>query len=111
MQNEIWKPVNNYENTYAVSNLGRIKNIKTNLIKKTHLNRDGYLYIYLYYNGIQKTKKIHRIVCEAFNDLKDKYKNHVDHIDGNKQNNASINLRWCTHAENICFAIQKGLYN
>ena len=35
---EIWRPIKNFEEKYAISNYGKIKNIKTNKILKTKNN-------------------------------------------------------------------------
>ena len=40
---------------------------------------------------------------------KEKYKNEVNHIDGNKQNNHINNLEWCTSSENKIHAQLNGL--
>lgn len=43
---------------------------------------------------------VHRLVWETFNgEIPDGYE--IDHIDGNKQNNALSNLRCVTHTENM----------
>lgn len=106
----IWIDISGYEGLYQVSNSGLIKNKNTGKIKKYHYNRDGYLYVSLSKSGKSKTLKVHRIVCESFNIKESEEKNHVDHIDGDKSNNSSLNLRWCSHAENIKFAWDNGLY-
>ena len=38
---EIWKPIIGYEDVYEISSLGRIKNIKRNIIRKQNIDR-GY---------------------------------------------------------------------
>ena len=109
---EIWKPIKGYEG-YEISSLGRVKSLKmkNEIIKKPHLNRDGYLYISFSNRGKSCTLKVHRLVCEHFCEGKTEERNHVDHIDGNKLNNVYTNLRWCTHHENILFAWETGAYN
>ena len=72
---------------------------------------DGYLQVKIVgnYRGNKHTF-IHRLVAEMFipNPLG---KLEVNHIDGNKTNNAAVNLEWVTHAENIIHADSTGLRN
>jgi hypothetical protein len=83
----------------SVSNFGNVKNNKTNVIYKgDYVN--GYHRVDLKdSNGITKHYKVHRLVCNAFNDNPNN-KPLVDHINGNKTDNHIRNLRFVTHAEN-----------
>lgn len=45
---EIWKPIPNYEGLYEISNFGRVKSLKRNIIRKAHPDGSGYLKIDLY---------------------------------------------------------------
>lgn len=57
-----------------------------------------------------KTNYIHRLVAQTFIPNPDNLTD-VDHIDGDKDNNNVENLRWCTHKQNINYAIEKGLFD
>ena len=108
---EIWKPVVGYEGLYEVSNLGRVKSLprkkcKGNILKP-HINK-GYEYVHLCKNGKSYYAKVHRVVAEAFLQTIPN-KNHVNHIDGNKTNNAVSNLEWCTATENLKHARENKL--
>lgn len=59
-------------------------------------------------NGIRKRVPIHRLVATHFI-KKEKNKNEVNHIDGNKENNSVTNLEWCTRRENMIHAYKLGL--
>ena len=106
---EIWKPVVGYEGFYEVSNMGRVKSlerkdclgraVKERILKQT-VTHDGYLVVGLYAGGKLKTLKVHRLVCEAFNDNRDE-KPEVNHINENKTDNRACNLEWCTRRENV----------
>ena len=97
MPKEIWKQsiLENYE----VSNLGRIKNKKTNHIIIPEKEEKGYQRLSIRVNGKKKHYAIHRLVAIAFipNPLN---KPQVDHIDNDNSNNKVSNLRWCSNEEN-----------
>lgn len=105
---EIWEAVKYFENNYKVSNLGKVKNIKTGRILKGVLDKDKYLKLTLYNGGIKFNKIVHRLIAQAFVP-NPKNKPQVNHIDANKQNNNAINLEWCTPLENIRHAMDKGI--
>jgi hypothetical protein len=93
MQEE-FKIIKDHEN-YSISNLGNVKNNKTGLVLKQHLNTKGYKKV----NLNNKTKEVHRLVGLAFIPNPEN-KRCVDHIDTNKTNNNMSNLRWATMDEN-----------
>jgi len=120
MQEEIWKDVVGYEGLYQVSSLGRVKSLprvirggaskfrtlKERILKGT--KNTEYSTVIMYNNGIGRAFKIHRLVAEAFITNSNNYQE-VNHIDGNKHNNCSYNLEWCTHKENILHAVKNNL--
>ena len=97
--NEIWKPIKGYEGLYEVSNFGRIKSLKRNIILKSYKDGRGYLCVRLYKYNSSIQYKVHRLVAEVFIDNPNNYKE-VNHKDENKTNNRVENLEWCDRKYN-----------
>lgn len=94
---EVWKPIDECYN-YEISNLGRVKNIKTGKHLKSCIRPDGYANITLNINNKNKTYKVHRLIAHAFIPNPEN-KPTVNHFDRNKSNNAITNLEWATMSE------------
>lgn len=97
---EVWRPVVGYEGRYEVSNFGRVKSIagrfKTHLILKPRIDRRGYSIVFI---GYGNTKRIHRLVLEAFvGECPEGME--CAHANGVRTDNRLENLRWATHKEN-----------
>ena len=111
---EIWKRMIyngvDYGDYYLVSNLGRIKGVKSQRIRRQILNPNGYLVVGVSFGSrdLQATIKVHRVVAETFIP-KICGKEYVNHIDCNKENNHADNLEWCTASENTQHASDHGL--
>ena len=104
---ELWLPVKGFPR-YEVSSEGRIRNVKTGRIMKLQDNTRGYKQVCLRDESGQHIQRVHRVVADAFYDG-DHTGRDVNHIDGNKSNNAVSNLEFCTRSENINHAFQTGL--
>jgi|SRR5579872_1801003 len=111
---ELWKDVVGYEDHFQISDHGRILRKRTNRILKSRIH-DGYVVIDPKVNGEVIHFRLHILVANAFLDSPDdhildwaaktKYGTpYVNHKDGNKANNHSGNLEWCTGSENMCHA-------
>lgn len=79
---------------YAVSTLGRVKNLSTGRILKQSIDRYGYKFLELSNNGFTKTRRVHTLVACAFLP-KDESKYQVNHKDEDPTNNRVENLEWC----------------
>lgn len=90
---EEWKSVNGTD--YEVSSMGRVRNKRGRLLSGG-VQSNGYRQV----NMRGKMRLLHRLVMEAFDPLPSGTVMEVDHIDGDKQNNALTNLRWATRQQN-----------
>lgn len=93
---EEWKPILDYPD-YEVSNLGQVR--RNGKIRKTSDNQHGYNQVILCKNSKAYSRKVHRLVAEAFIPNPEN-KPQVDHIDRNRTNNVVTNLRWVDNSEN-----------
>lgn len=84
---------------YQVSNLGRIKNKRTQYILTQKPRKDGYISNNLFLdNSTQKSIYTHVLIAKTF------IQNHenkltVNHINIKRNDNRVINLEWATHSE------------
>ena len=119
---EVWKDVIRYKGLYAVSSFGRIKrkarttmrsngralNLRDKVLKPNNIG-EGYYQVKLTKDQKEKSLLLHRLLCRAFNGPAPKGKPHVNHLDGDKDNNRPSNLAWCSVGENNQHAYDTGL--
>jgi hypothetical protein len=103
--NEVWVPILDWELNYEISNLGKVRSLRTgNLLRPCIVN--GYPTVHLQANpgkpnAKKRMAKIHRLMMESFTGYKPKgHELHAAHDDGNKANNWLGNLRWATVSSN-----------
>ena len=113
MEQEQWKPIQEFNGEYEVSNLGRVRSMKryygmVGRIMPQTIQRTGYYAVTFHMNNKAYCRKVHRLVIEAFTPNPDNLPT-INHIDGNKLNNHVSNLEWCTYQANMQHAVRTGL--
>lgn len=122
---EEWRDIPGYEGLYQVSDLGRVRSLDryvraTSHSSTTRLHRGGilrpsgrckdgrhYLNVALSQDGIIRKQEIHVLVLRVF--VGPRLPGTVaNHIDGERSNNAAINLEWVTHKRNSQHALEGG---
>lgn len=102
---EEWKPIDEFPN-YAVSNKGKVMNLKTGRILKHGSTPNGYAIVALCKGDGTKPKMItiHKLVATAFipNPLN---LPQINHIDEDRTNNDVVNLEWVSASKNIRHSI------
>jgi len=125
MNREEWRLVASYENSYMVSNTGKVRSIDRHIITrdgkrrffkgqilKLLIDKNGYNVVNLRQNKkpFIKVSKVHRLVAIAFIDCENPARYEVNHIDGIKTNNNLSNLEFCTARENQIHAKENNLH-
>lgn len=85
---------------YEVSSQGQVRNRTTGKLRSLSSDRWGYLKLSLSRDGKLFTRRVHRLVLEAFVGRSPQGFEGC-HSDGDKQNNSIENLRWDTHQANM----------
>lgn len=109
---EEWRDVEGWEGLYQVSDLGIVRSLDRRIrdyrgshqikgqVLKPDIVYNGYLRITLSKNGVPTNFRVSRLVAVTFIPNPDNLPE-VDHIDKNKVNNCTANLRWVTSQENV----------
>jgi hypothetical protein len=119
LEAEEWRPLLGYEGLYEVSSLGRVRGMprphayprRADRLLYIGPNRPGprgYLQVRLCRDGLEVTRKVHRLVAEAFLGPRSA-PFEVNHIDGDKTNNRASNLEWVSPDANVRHAYASGL--
>lgn len=108
-----WLDVPGFEGMYQASDTGLVKSLPRlrrgfkgtptavrERILKPHTGANGYPTVVLCNNGKKRAMHLHRIVALTFLDLI-LGRDEVNHIDGDKSNNAASNLEWVTRSGNV----------
>lgn len=118
LQNEVWKPISGFEDSYHVSNFGRVKSLIKNryngfgyyktpdrILKQSIASKTGYLVL----NLKRKTHYVHRLVAAEFHLNEDFKTLDVNHKNGTKTDNHFQNLEWLNRSDNCQHAQDTGL--
>jgi hypothetical protein len=101
---EEWRDID--DGTYEISDAGNVRRGDRGTLLKPFTSSAGYLIATLSVRGITSKHLVHRLVAHAFlghSDLQ------VNHIDGDKSNNAISNLEYVTQHQNMQHAVRTGL--
>ena len=112
IKDEIFIDIKDYKGLYQISNYGRIKALNwkglgMTRIRKQQIDKNGYLRCTLSKDAKNKNFIVHQIIGKHFLKLI-KHKPNINHIDGNKLNNKTLNLEWCDIRENNIHAFKNG---
>jgi len=107
---------------YQVSNQGRLRSldrlryrgrgthakVRGKVLKPQH-DKEGYIIAKLCKHAKYTYPKMHRLVAQMFIGESPGKGYQVNHLDGDKANNAVDNLEWVTQSENMKHAYRTGL--
>ena len=93
---ECWKAIRKNRN-YEVSDMGRVRNIRTGTVLKPYNDCRGYLRVDL--GRDCRAQKVHRLVASAFCRPR-RGRPVVNHINRDRHDNRACNLEWVTYAQN-----------
>jgi hypothetical protein len=102
--------IKGYERLYSITKNGEVFSHISKKYLKKQCNGNGYLCVYLSFNGVQTKHFIHRLVASAFIENPDDKKT-VNHKNGDKKDNRVKNLEWASYSENHVHAYDKRLKN
>lgn len=115
--NDEWVDVQGFECRYQVAADGRVRSIQDNHgnyrehpLAQSKTGTVDYLYVKLFIKDKMFNRAVHRLVAAAFC-ARPEGTTMVNHLDGNKRNNAACNLEWTTCSGNHKHAFQLGLRN
>lgn len=101
---EIWQAVPGYEGLYEGSSLGQAKSLPRNTtrggILKAPRGPDGYRRVTLYKDGRGRSLSLHEVVALTFLGPRPDGMD-IRHLDGDRQNNALVNLAYGTRSDNV----------
>lgn len=114
LKGEKWKEIAETNGMYFISNMGRIKSYYKYeaVILKPSITKAGYERLQIKQYGLILSKYIHILVATAFEEDCGKPLSadwQVHHLDFNKRNNCSNNLKWVSLADHLKYHNKKGI--
>lgn len=102
-----WRAVVGFEDNYEVSSCGQVRSLSRMKPLAGHIDRHGYRRVFLWVSSVCHTRRVHRLVCEAWHGpcpagLE------CAHLDGNPGNNTESNLAWVSRSENMRHRVAHG---
>lgn len=94
---------------YEVSNAGNLRNKRNGNVLKGSLSTKGYRVVYMASKGLRLRMTLHSLVMLAWIGPRPAGMQ-IDHIDGDRLNNAANNLRYVTPKQNIHATIARGAH-
>jgi hypothetical protein len=103
----MWKAIEGTNGMIEVSDDGRVRSLLRGepYVLKTQPDKKGYHRLRITINREKMSFKLHREVAKAFIPNPENLPQ-VNHMDGNKGNNAVSNLEWCTNQQNQIHAVE-----
>lgn len=100
-EQEEWRQIRDFN--YEASSEGKIRNKKTERVLSQRISNYGYVLVDIQVDKKNKTFAAHRLIAEAFYGKQDEENEYlqVDHINRDRTDNSSKNLRWVTAGENM----------
>lgn len=108
--NEEWKLVDGHPD-YRIGTSGRFQSKKRGQWRDLKPSPDGsgYLQAFMSEDGIRYTRKVHKLMQDAFFEP-DPDRPEINHINGNKLDNRLCNLEQCSRLENMRHACETKLF-
>lgn len=119
LTDESWEPIPGFERFYEVSDLGRVRSLdrvdalgalRQGRILQPSTSPYGHLHVSLYVGGRRHTRRVHRLVLEAFAGIAPDG-TECCHNNGDPTDNRLENLRWDTPGANRLDSVGHGTHH
>lgn len=104
---EHWARIPGLGGRYSASTAGRIRNNRNGRPLSPWSKKDDQQCVTIIVDGKRKALRVHRLVAAAFLGESEQP---INHLDGNRTNNALVNLEYTTPRDNILHSVENGLH-